>query len=120
VDLVANLHAAGHVHRDLYASHIFLDAEGGRVQLYLIDLARVFVPRWRVFRWRVKDLAQLKYSMPPAWVEAHWDGFLAAYLRRLAGGPSVEQAFEPARARLAAAIDRKVEHMRRRAARKAR
>ena len=127
VELAARLHAAGHVHRDLYASHIFLDAEGGRVQLYLIDLARVFAPRWRKSRWRVKDLAQFKYSMPAAWVAAHWDGFLAAYVRRLAVGAVLAGA-DPAAAPaatalptcLSPAIDRKVAQMRRRAARRTR
>ena len=59
-ELVRRLHLAGHVHRDLYASHVFLDESAGDVSLYLIDLARMFAPRWRKFRWRVKDLAQLK------------------------------------------------------------
>lgn len=106
VELACKLHAAGLVHRDLYAAHVFLDETPRRVKLYLIDLARVFAPRWRRFRWRVKDLAQLKYSMPAAWVERHWGAFLEAYL---AG------AGAPGRAgRWAAAIDRKVASMRRR------
>lgn len=80
VDLVARLHAAGLVHRDLYAAHIFLDETPDGPGMHLIDVARVFRPRWRRFRWRVKDLAQLKYSMPKRWVAEHWDGFLRAYL----------------------------------------
>jgi len=107
--LVAALHAAGYVHRDLYASHVFLDASGDEVSLYLIDLARMFAPLRRKFRWRVKDLAQLKYSMPPPWVEACWDGFLDAYLARCPGR----------RDRCDRAIDRKVTAMRLRARRHA-
>ncbi len=80
VNLVVSLHSAGLVHRDLYASHIFLDETPAGLKLYLIDLARVFAPKWRTFRWRVKDLAQLKYSMPPAWVNRHWDDYLRRYL----------------------------------------
>lgn len=79
-ELVAALHAAGYVHRDLYASHVFLHESPGGVELHLVDLARMFSPRRRAFRWRVKDLAQLRFSMPPAWVERHWDAFLRRYL----------------------------------------
>jgi tRNA A-37 threonylcarbamoyl transferase component Bud32 len=84
--MVATLHGSGYAHRDLYAAHIFLDDRDGRPQLCLIDLARMFAPRWRAFRWRVKDLAQLKCSMPGAWTDRHWDDFLAAYLARCGGG----------------------------------
>ncbi len=80
VNLVAAIHSCGCVHRDLYASHIFLDETPAGLKLYLIDLARVFAPKLRRFRWRVKDLAQLKYSMPSAWVNRHWDDFLRRYL----------------------------------------
>jgi tRNA A-37 threonylcarbamoyl transferase component Bud32 len=80
VQLVRTFHATGYVHRDLYASHVFLHEHDGQLSLYLIDLARAFVPKWRRFRWRVKDLAQLKYSMPWLWVEQNWEEFLRAYL----------------------------------------
>ena len=78
--MVRALHGSGYVHRDLYAAHVFLDSSTGRDDLYLIDLARMFRPRLRRRRWFVKDLAQLRYSMPPAWVEQHWEAFLAEYL----------------------------------------
>ena len=100
--LVRTLHQAGWVHRDLYASHVFLDESHGRQDLYLIDLARMFAPRRRQFRWRVKDLAQLKYSMPPAWVENYWDAFLADYLGADAG--SQRQRYDRAVNRKVAAI----------------
>jgi len=70
---VGRFHAAGFVHRDLYLSHVFLtDADegfpalGGRDDnvFALIDLQRVFQPRWRCRRWIVKDLAALDYSTP--------------------------------------------------------
>lgn len=69
VELVArlarNLHRRRMVHRDLYLSHIFLSHnEDGRPVLRLIDLQRVFRPRWRWRRWQVKDLAALHYSTP--------------------------------------------------------
>lgn len=104
VGLVRGLHGAGIVHRDLYASHIFLDEAADGPQLYLIDLARAFVPRWRRFRWRVKDLAQLKYSMPAEWVERHWEAFLDGYLAGAARN----------RRRWARAVDRKAASMLRR------
>jgi len=107
--LVRTLHGAGYVHRDLYASHVFLDFSGGQVELSLIDLARAFRPRWRRFRWQVKDLAQLKYSMPSEWVRRCWDGFLREYL---AGDE------ERRLRRWSRAIDRKVARMGRRVRRR--
>jgi tRNA A-37 threonylcarbamoyl transferase component Bud32 len=109
--LVAALHAGGYVHRDLYASHIFLHehASAGGVELYLIDLARLFAPRWRKFRWQVKDLAQLKFSMPAEWVRRHWADFMQQYLA--ACGPSDA-------ARYNRCVDRKAASIARRHARK--
>lgn len=104
-DLVSTLHAAGWVHRDLYAAHVFLHEGPGGAELFLIDLARMFAPRWRRFRWRVKDLAQLKYSMPPSWVAEHWDAFLRRYLSDAPAGRA---------RRYARAVDRKVLEMHRR------
>jgi len=103
--LVRRLHQAGFVHRDLYAGHIFLDDSAGRPRLYLIDLARMFRPRWRVFRWRVKDLAQLKFSMPPQWVHRHWGDLLAAYLT--GGGEGELDRYNRSVDRKAAAIARR-------------
>jgi len=80
LELVRRLHEAGFVHRDLYAAHIFLHEHGGGFDLNLIDLARIFRPGFRKFRWRVKDLAQLKYSMPQLWVERYWEQFMVGYL----------------------------------------
>ena len=88
-DVVRQLHDSDMVHRDLYACHVFLHSkypvtmygvEDGKIELALIDLARVFIPRLRKFRWRVKDLAQLHYSMPSSWVEKDWRRFLLYYL----------------------------------------
>jgi len=107
--MVAALHGAGYVHRDLYASHVFLHEFDGEFRLYLIDLARVFSPRWRRFRWRVKDLAQLKYSMPQRWVQKFWDVFLSEYLSGRDSGMI---------RRYNRAVDRKVAGMRHRGTRR--
>ena len=62
---VRTLHQAGFCHRDLYLSHVFVDmADPSTPRLTLIDLQRVFHPRWRKRRWRVKDLASLHFSCP--------------------------------------------------------
>ncbi|MCY2931140.1 MAG: hypothetical protein NTV86_16950, partial [Planctomycetota bacterium] len=47
--------------------------------LHLIDLARVIAPRLRRWRWIVKDLAQLRYSMPEEWRNNWWRDFLGWY-----------------------------------------
>jgi heptose I phosphotransferase len=81
--LVAALHGAGLVHRDLYLSHIFVSFDdAGRSLLHLIDLTRVFRPRWRRSRWIVKDLAALNFSSPAQHVsQTDRVRFLRAYLR---------------------------------------
>lgn len=83
IRLTHRMHEVGYVHRDFYASHIFLHDCEGNIHLYLIDLARAIRPRRRVFRWRVKDLSQLKYSMPWMWVKLYWQRFLEGYLAAL-------------------------------------
>lgn len=62
--LIARFHDGGYVHRDLYACHIFIDETAAPPVFRLIDLARVFKPRWLRQRWIVKDLAALHYSCP--------------------------------------------------------
>ncbi len=109
--MVRSLHGAGYVHRDFYASHVFLDELAGSGELYLIDLARMFRPRLRKRRWFIKDLAQLKYSMPAAWTVGHWPALLAEYLGGAAKGE---------RRMWEGLIDMKVESMRRRDQRRSR
>ena len=84
VKLSVDMHKAGYVHRDYYASHIFMHENEGQIELYLIDLARAFKPCCRKFRWRVKDLAQFKFSMPERWVSTQWDAFISEYLSSFA------------------------------------
>ena len=83
---VARFHRAGFVHRDLYLSHLFMDAGGadvaGEGEFCLIDLQRVFRPRWRRRRWVVKDLAALNFSTPLERVNARERmRFLYRYVR---------------------------------------
>ncbi len=101
-NMASRLHQAGLFHRDFYASHVFLEIRDELPHLYLIDLARIIAPRFRRFRWVVKDLAQLKYSMPDRWVNGYWEGFLQRYLEHPSG---------PGLRRLQRAIDRKVQRM---------
>lgn len=63
-DLTAKLHRSNLHHRDLYLCHFFAKVENGKVDLKMIDPARVrklpgFFTRGR---WIVKDLAQFWYS----------------------------------------------------------
>ncbi len=69
--LARRMHGAGFCHRDFYLGHLFIkDGKKGRMELYLMDLQRVFRPRWRRERWRIKDLASLNFSAPPGWFTA--------------------------------------------------
>lgn len=66
-ELVAKLHAKGYIHRDLYLSHIFYDADVPVERaLHLIDLQRMIRSPLRRRRWIVKDLAALNHSVPRA------------------------------------------------------
>ncbi|MGL4465843.1 MAG: lipopolysaccharide kinase InaA family protein [Planctomycetia bacterium] len=71
-DVARGLHRAGLFHRDFYWCHFFVqEPSAGRFQVALIDLQRVLhCPRrglHRLFnsRWRLKDLAQFRFSAPP-------------------------------------------------------
>ena len=89
---VAAFHAAGFVHRDLYLSHVFIrppaphatrNGQCPEQTFALIDLQRVFRPRWRRRRWVVKDLAALNYSTPTDLVGRQERlRFLCRYVRR--------------------------------------
>lgn len=107
--LLGTLHAAGLVHRDFYTSHVFLHERGESFDLYLIDLARVFKPAWRIWRWRAKDIAQMRFSLPIAWVMEYWSALVEAYAKTIGS---------PVPGRVELAIDRRVRRMKRRMARK--
>jgi hypothetical protein len=62
--LARDFFAAGFAHRDFYLSHIFLvnPEDPARRRLFLIDLQRLFHPRFLPSRWVVKDLGALAYT----------------------------------------------------------
>lgn len=82
---VGRFHRAGYVHRDLYLCHIFIRATADdtrTAEFRLIDLQRVFRPRWRRLRWYIKDLAALDSSAPdPIVSERDRLRFLCRYAR---------------------------------------
>ncbi len=59
-DFVRRFHGSGARHRDFYFSHIFYDEAENRFSV--IDLQRVFRPKFLKRRYTVKDIAQLFYS----------------------------------------------------------
>lgn len=63
---VARLHASGLVYRDLYWNHVFTDRLAREAAPVFLDVERVFRPRFRFERWRIKDLAGLRCSLPCA------------------------------------------------------
>ena len=55
-----HLHESGWFHRDFYLCHIFINESNGAYELALVDLARMFCPRWRVNRWRIQRFGPVK------------------------------------------------------------
>jgi Lipopolysaccharide kinase (Kdo/WaaP) family len=65
--MVARLHGQGLCFRDLYWNHLFAEGlDPAHGEPVLIDVERTFAPRFRVRRWRIKDLAGLLASLPVA------------------------------------------------------
>jgi tRNA A-37 threonylcarbamoyl transferase component Bud32 len=82
--MVRRLHDHGLCFRDLYWNHLLavsLDPRAG--EPCLIDVERVLRPRWRMTRWRIKDLAGLLSSMPVPVPRTEALRFLRAYLGAL-------------------------------------
>ena len=99
---VRGLHERGLVYRDLYWNHVFAEDPRGDGPPGLLDVERVFAPRWRWRRWLIKDLAGLWSSLPvPVSVRSALR-FLRVYLGSLQG----EQALIRAIARKAAQVRR--------------
>jgi len=62
--LAGKMHMEKWVHRDMYLCHFFpVFRSDGRINVYIIDLQRAFMPSKYTFnRWRLKDLGALYYS----------------------------------------------------------
>lgn len=65
-DLARKMHDAGFNHLDFNADHVMVgpDLEQGRIVLNLLDFQRIDRNRTMRFRWRIKTMAELFYSMP--------------------------------------------------------
>ena len=61
---VRRLHDGGLVHRDLNCAHLFVEDPRRDSPPSLLDVERMFRPKWRFRRWIVKDLASLLASVP--------------------------------------------------------
>lgn len=98
------LHGHGLIHRDLNLAHLFVVDPQRLTKPTIIDVERVFRPRFRFARWVVKDLASLLASAPvsiPTRTQVE-------FLRRYAPDLSKRQ-----RRRLGRAILQKVQRIRR-------
>jgi hypothetical protein len=61
--LARRLHDHGLIHRDLNCAHLFLTDPRHAGPPAVIDVERMFRPRWRWRRWVIKDLASLLASV---------------------------------------------------------
>lgn len=60
------MHEKGFNHRDFNATHVLIGPEekNGEISLALFDLQRMDRKKWMRFKWAIKILAELSYSMP--------------------------------------------------------
>jgi hypothetical protein len=98
-DLAAKLHTSNLHHRDLYLCHFFVKLEGRKVDVRLIDVARLGrLPGLLRKRWIVKDLAQFWYSTTElkAITDAQRDEWLSRYMEQsgLKGFESMKRSVE--------------------------
>ena len=68
-EVTQKFHRAGYNHRDLYGGHFFVrEPRPGAFEIRLIDLQRVQQRRFFRRRWVIKDIAQLAWSLPAAYI----------------------------------------------------
>ncbi|MFH0963263.1 MAG: lipopolysaccharide kinase InaA family protein [Planctomycetota bacterium] len=83
---VGRLHAAGLVHNELFAKHIFVSAAPDarppfRWEVHFLDLQNARVRRATALRARARDLAALRASVPPFILPTTgWNEFLRSYV----------------------------------------
>jgi hypothetical protein len=88
-DLARRMHAAGFNNRDFNSTHVLIGPHNGNeeVTLALLDLQRVDRKKWMRFRWMIKTMAELIYSMPaPLFSDQDHQRLLAAYTGRSGQG----------------------------------
>lgn len=83
-DLARRFHEGGWCHKDFYLCHFFVQEtadDAGALKIFLLDLQRCARPCCCARRWRVKDLAQLHYSMTAqsGYTEDDWREFTRLY-----------------------------------------
>jgi heptose I phosphotransferase len=95
-EFTARLHNAGVNHRDLYLCHFLMPDNfvftGKSPAFHLIDLHRAGVKASVNFRWRVKDVASMYFSLgevglSPLWVKRAQITFLKAYAEKIDNVP---------------------------------
>jgi len=65
-NLIKKMHDAGQNHLDFNSDHVMIGPGGkhGDLQLALLDFQRIDRRRWMRFRWSIKTMAEIFYSMP--------------------------------------------------------
>jgi hypothetical protein len=87
--LARRMHAAGFNNRDFNATHVLIGPDEGndRIALALFDLQRVDRKKWMRFRWMIKTMAELIYSMPaPLFSDRDHRRLFSAYAGRAGQG----------------------------------
>lgn len=87
--LSRKMHDAGFNHLDFNADHVMIgpDAADGDVPLALLDFQRIDRKKWMRFRWMIKTMAELFYSMPdPVFSDSDRRFMFETYIRRSGNG----------------------------------
>ena len=88
-DLSRQMHDAGINHLDFNADHVMIGPEvkDGNVSLALLDFQRIDRKKWMRFRWMIKTMAELFYSMPdPVFSDQDRQSMFKHYVRRSGNG----------------------------------
>ena len=88
-ELSRKMHEAGFNHLDFNADHVMIgpDAADGNVPLALLDFQRIDRKKWMRFRWMIKTMAELFYSLPePVFSDNDRRCLFEHYVRRSSDG----------------------------------